>query len=142
MSDLQRALEIAVTVHKGQVQKSGAPYVLHPLRLMFSVDSEEEKIAALLHDVVEDTDWELAGLKAEGFSQEVIDAIDCLTHQEGVDYEVYINKIAGNALARAVKLADLRDNMNIIRLPKVNEQALDRINKYHKAWLKLGGDID
>lgn len=142
MPDLQRALEIAVTAHKGQVQKSGAPYVLHPLRLMFLVDSEEEQIAAVLHDVVEDTHWELAELKSEGFSQVVLDALDCLTHQDGVDYKSYIEKVASNSVARAVKLADLRDNMNVIRLPEMNQQALDRIEKYHKAWLRLGGTID
>ena len=142
MSDLQRALEIAVTAHKGQSQKSGSPYVLHPLKLMFSVTSEEAQICAVLHDVVEDTHWELDELKAEGFSQDIIDALDCLTHQEGVDYESYIEKICLNALATEVKLADLKDNMNVRRLPKMTEGALTRIEKYHKAWLRLDGQID
>lgn len=142
MSDLQRAIEIAVTAHKGQTQKSGSPYVLHPLRLMFSVTSEEAQMCAVLHDVVEDTHWELEELKAEGFSQEVIEALDCLTHQDGVDYEVYIDKISLNSLAKEVKLADLKDNMNMRRLPKMNASALARVEKYHKAWVKLGGPVE
>lgn len=142
MSDLQRALEIAVTAHKGQTQKSGSPYVLHPLRLMFAVESEEAKICAVMHDVVEDTHWKLDELKAEGFSQEVMEALDCLTHQEDVDYEVYIEKISSNSLATEVKLADLKDNMNMRRLPTMNASALARVEKYHKAWVKLGGPVE
>jgi len=141
MADLQRALEIAVTAHKGQTQKNGSPYVIHPLRLMFSVDSNEAKMCAVLHDVVEDTYWELDELKAEGFSQDVLEALDCLTHQEGVNYEVYIEKISSNRLATEVKLADLKDNMNMRRLPKMSSGALERIEKYHKAWVRLGGPI-
>jgi len=142
MSNLQRALEIAVTAHKGQVQKSGSPYVLHPLRLMFSVTGEAAQICAVLHDVVEDTHWELAELKAEGFSQDVIEALDCLTHQAGVPYETYIEKISSNSLASKVKLADLKDNMNVRRLPRLNANALARVEKYHKAWVKLGGPVE
>lgn len=142
MSDLQRAIEIAVEAHKGQVQKSGLPYVLHPLALMGTVSSIEAKIAAVLHDVVEDTPWTLDDLQREGFSDVVVEALDCLTHREGVDYDTYIEQIAGNALAREVKLADLKDNMNFRRIPELKSKDLARLEKYHKAWFKLGGELE
>ena len=139
MADLQRALEIAIESHKGQLQKNGLPYVLHPLTLMLSVTSVEAKISAVLHDVVEDTDWELEDLEAEGFSPCVLEALNCLTHKDGQSYEVYIERISTNKIAREVKLADLKDNMNIRRIPELKEKDLTRLEKYHRAWRKLGG---
>ncbi len=140
MADLQRAIEVAVEAHKGQLQKNGLPYVLHPLNLMLAVDSVEAKISAVLHDVVEDTDWTLEDLKAEGFTCAVIDALICLTHREGEDYGDYIERIAVNAIAREVKLADLEDNMNIRRIPDLKQKDLDRLKKYHEAWFRLSRD--
>lgn len=105
MANLQCALEIAITAHKGQTQKNGLPYILHPLTLMHTVDSLDAKMAAVLHDVVEDTAWTLDELKQEGFSSAVIEAVACLTHSEGDSYDVYIEKISKNALARKVKIA-------------------------------------
>ena len=107
MADLQRALEIAVKAHKGQLQKNGLPFMLHPLTLLQNVDSVEAKIAAVLHDVVEDTAWELVDLEREGFSAAVLAALELLTHREGVSYEDYTEKIYTNGLATEVKLADL-----------------------------------
>jgi (p)ppGpp synthase/HD superfamily hydrolase len=137
MADLQRAIEIAVLAHKGQFQKNGMPYVAHPLALMQAVSSIEAKIAAVLHDVVEDTDWTLEALRAEGFSVDVLEAIDCLTHRVADAYADYIERIRENELAREVKLADLQDNMNIRRLPKLQKKDLVRLEKYHMAWLRL-----
>lgn len=142
MSNLQRAIEIAVEAHKDQVQKSGLPYILHPLALMGAVTSVDAKIAAVLHDVVEDTAWSLDDLRAEGFSTEVLAAIDCLTHREGEAYEDYLSRVAGNDLARAVKLADLKDNMNFRRIPELKQKDLDRLAKYHRAWFLLGGELE
>lgn len=140
MSDLQRALEIAITAHRGQVQKNGLPYVLHPLTLMLSVTSTEAKIASVLHDVVEDTDWTLTDLETEGFAPTIIDALNCLTHRDEESYDTYIERIHTNAIAREVKLADLKDNMNIRRIPTLQDKDLNRLKKYHQAWFKLGGD--
>ena len=141
MSDLQRAIEIAVEAHRGQVQKSGLPYVLHPLALMGAVASVDAKMAAVLHDVVEDTPWTLDDLRAEGYSETVVDALDCLTHRDGESYDDYLDRIAVNELAREVKLADLNDNMNARRIPKLQPKDLDRLGKYHRAWFRLGGNI-
>ncbi len=139
MADLQRAIEIAVTAHKGQLQRNGLPYVLHPLTLMMGVASVEAKMAAVLHDVIEDTNWQLDDLRAERFSESVIQAIDCLTHREGEEYEAYIERVRVNQIAREVKLADLTDNMNICRIPELQPRDIYRLERYHKAWLRLGG---
>ena len=139
MADLQRALEIAIEAHKGQLQKNGLPYVLHPLTLMLSVTSVEAKICAVLHDVVEDTDWELKDLEAEGFPPCIIEALNYLTHRDRESYEVYIERIRSNKIAREVKLADLKDNMNIRRIPELTQKDLTRLEKYHRAWCQLTG---
>lgn len=137
MPDLQRALEIAVTAHKNQQEKNGSPYVLHPIRLMLAVESPAAKIAAVLHDVVEDTDIEMEDLVNEGFSEDVIGALKLLTHDDGSEYGEYIDRIATNDIAREVKIADLQDNMDIKRIPALKSKDLARIEKYHASWLKL-----
>ena len=137
MTTLQRAIEIAVDAHKNQTQKNGLPYVLHPLSLMLSMKSDNERIAAVLHDVVEDTQWTLDDLAANGFKPEVLDAIDCLTHQDGVSYSDYIDRIKPNAIARNVKLADLEDNMDLLRIPEPTDKDLNRLKKYRLAWQTL-----
>ena len=138
MADLQRALEIAVEAHRGQVQKNGLPYALHPLGLAHRVVPVEAKIAAALHDVVEDTDWTLERLRAEGFSEAVLRALDLLTHRDGEGYEAYVERIAGDELARRVKLADLEDNMDLRRIPDPQPADLERLAKYRRAWRRLG----
>lgn len=141
MADLQRALEIAIQGHKGQTQKNGLPYVLHPLKVMTLVNSIDAKISAVLHDVVEDTDWTLQDLQDEGFDPLVLEAVSCLTHDDDEDYESYISKIAENSIAREVKMADLQDNMNIRRIQNLKQKDLDRLQKYHRAWFRLGGNL-
>lgn len=140
MANLQRALEIAIEGHKGQQQKNGLPYVLHPLTLMLEVSSTEAKIVAVLHDVVEDTHWTLEALKAEGFSEPILTAIDCLTHRGGEEYDAYIERVTSNKIAREVKLADLKDNMDIRRIPTLKESDFKRLEKYHRAWFRLTND--
>jgi len=137
MADLQRAIEIAVSAHKSQCQRNGLPYVLHPLTLMLSMESVSAKIVAVLHDVVEDSDWTLEQLRQEGFAPEILEAIDCLTHREGETYEAYLDRLCHNALARQVKRSDLQDNMDIKRLPHLYDRDLERLHRYHQAWLKL-----
>jgi (p)ppGpp synthase/HD superfamily hydrolase len=140
MSNLQRALEIAVESHKDQKQKDGTPYALHPIRLSMSLQSEEQRIVALLHDVVEDTDWTFDDLLAEGFSENVIEALRLLTHTDGSPYEDYIERLASNPLARLVKKADLSDNMDFKRIPEPTERDFARLQKYHRAWSVLNRD--
>jgi (p)ppGpp synthase/HD superfamily hydrolase len=137
MSHLQRALEIAVEAHKSQKQKDGSPYALHPIRLSMSLSSEEQKIVALLHDVVEDTDWTFDDLTSEGFSENIIAALRLLTHTDDTPYEEYIERLSSNSLARAVKKADLTDNMDIKRIPEFTEWDFERLQKYHGAWRRL-----
>ena len=137
MSSLERAIEIAITAHKGQVDKAGKPYILHPLRLMFKMHSENEMIAAVLHDVVEDTEWTIEKLIAEGFDEEVITAVNLLTHDKKVPYKKYIEAIKANKIALKVKLADLEDNLDIKRIahPKFKDYA--RIAEYLKYYNEL-----
>jgi (p)ppGpp synthase/HD superfamily hydrolase len=137
MSNLQRALEIAVESHKDQKQKDGTPYALHPIRLSMSLQSEEQKIVALLHDVVEDTDWKFEDLVGEGFSENVIEALRLLTHTDGSPYPDYIERLSTNTLAKAVKKADLTDNMDLKRIPEPTEKDFARLQKYHRAWTIL-----
>jgi (p)ppGpp synthase/HD superfamily hydrolase len=137
MSSLERAIEIAVTAHKGQVDKAGKPYILHPLRLMFKLQTENEMIVAVLHDVVEDTDWTIEKLEAEGFDEEVLNAVKLLTHDKKVPYKKYIEAMKPNKIALKVKLADLEDNLDIKRIahPKFRDYA--RLAEYLKYYNEL-----
>ena len=134
---LDRAIELAKQHHEGQTDKAGKPYIDHPLRVMNQVESEEEKIVAVLHDIVEDTDISLDDLRSEGFSEEVVSAVECLTKQDGENYDSYIERISFNPLAVKIKLADLEDNSDLTRLPEVTDKDLERIEKYDKALEKL-----
>jgi len=139
MTLLERAIQIAVNAHAGQKGKDGTPYILHPLRLMMKVQTEEEKMIAVLHDVVEDTDVTLADLQREGFPAAVLNAVELLTHDADTPYEDYVQQIKTNPLAKTVKLADLEDNSDIRRLSGIEEKDLQRLKKYHRAWLILKG---
>lgn len=134
---IERAIAIALTAHSGQVDKAGAPYILHPLRLMVQMDTEDEQLAALLHDVVEDSDLTLDDLRDEGLPESVLAALALLTHQAGEDYEDYVRRIADNPLARKVKLADLADNMRLDRIPNPTPKDLERLEKYREAQALL-----
>jgi len=134
---LDRAIELAKQHHEGQTDKAGNPYIEHPLRVMNQVESEEEKIVAVLHDIVEDTDISLDDLRNEGFSKEVVSAVECLTKQDGENYDSYIERISFNPLAVKIKLADLEDNRDLTRLPEVTDKDLERVEKYDKALEKL-----
>ena len=118
MSDIERAIQIAVTAHSGAKDKAGNPYVLHPLNVMQRVrgHGEEAMIAAVLHDVVEDTEWTLEKLKCEGFADEIVSAVDALTRRTKETYEDFIARAMGHPLGRIVKIADLEENMDIRRL--------------------------
>jgi (p)ppGpp synthase/HD superfamily hydrolase len=133
MATLERAIEIAAKAHAGQVDKAGQPYVLHPLRMMLAVTTPEARIAAVLHDVVEDTAVTLDELRAEGFPASVLEAVEALTKREGEDYEAFIRRVAPNPIAREVKLADLRDNSDLSRIAEPTERDRERIRKYQRA---------
>jgi hypothetical protein len=115
MSPLETALRVAIAAHAGQTDKGGAPYITHPLRLMATVDGEEAKIVALLHDVVEDTTVSLDDLRREGFSEAVLAAVDCVTHRREQPYADYVVGCKNNPITRQVKLADLTDNSRLDR---------------------------
>ena len=141
MSTLKRAIEIATEAHQGQFDKAGNEYIGHPLRVMEMGATEEEKIVGVLHDVVEDTDWTFGMLEAEGFSQEVIAALKCVTKiSENENYDDFIERVRKNPLATAVKINDLSDNMDIRRLPYLSDKDVKRLKKYLKAYKKLIGE--
>ena len=140
MSTIERAVEIAARAHAGQLDKAGAPYLLHPLRLMLSVNSPEERMAAVLHDVVEDTEVTLDDLRAEGFPAQVIEAIQALTKQTGETRLEAARRAARHPIARVVKLADVTDNMNIRRIASPTEKDYARLKEYEvvKQLLEQG----
>ena len=139
MSTLENAIAIAVKAHRHQKDKEGAPYILHPLRVMMRMNTETEMMTAVLHDVVEDSDWTIDGLRAEGFPEEVVQIIELLTKREGEPYEEYVKRAAGNGIARRIKIADLEDNMNMQRCRELTGADFKRYQKYHGAWRKLTG---
>ena len=135
---LDRAKEIARAAHEGQVDKAGKPYIEHPLRVMKMGKSMEEKIAGVLHDVVEDSEWTFEMLEKEGVPKDVMDALRCVTKlSEDEDYDHFIARVKTNPLAVKVKLNDLKDNMDITRLEEVTEKDLARLNKYIRAYRQL-----
>jgi (p)ppGpp synthase/HD superfamily hydrolase len=141
MGDLETAIGIAVQAHRGQRDRAGAPYILHPLRMMFRVQTDAERMAAVLHDVVEDTDWTLETLREQGFSDEVVDAVDHLTRREGESYNDFVTRAAAHPVARRVKLADLEDNMDVRRTGTLDEDDVERLGRYLRAWRRLTHDV-
>lgn len=141
MSTLERAIEIAREVHRGQVDKAGEEYIGHPLRVMEAGRTVEEKIVGVLHDVVEDSkEWSFERLEQEGFAPEIIEALRCVTKLSAEEpYDKFIARVKGNPLAVAVKLNDLSDNMDIRRLPYLSDKDVKRLKKYLKAYKQLMG---
>lgn len=131
---LQFALELAIKKHKNQTDKSGKPYILHPLHVMENVKSDDAKIVAILHDIIEDTDVTEEYLLKAGLSKHIVDAIVMLTKPYEEDYMDYIKKLNTNPLAKEVKLADLNHNMDLRRLSTLKERDLDRSRKYQIAY--------
>ena len=130
----QIALELAVEKHKNQTDKAGNPYILHPLHVMENVNSKEGKIVAILHDIIEDTDITENYLLKIGLSKRIVDAVVTLTRSEYMDYQEYIKNLSSNPLAKEVKLADLEHNMDLKRLPTLEEKDLERNRKYQIAY--------
>src|SRR5438128_12394774 len=126
---LEDAIALAVHAHAGQRDKVGAPYVLHPLRLIFRLGpdaTEAERMAAVLHDVAEDTAYGLDRLRELGCPEEVLAALDRLTRRRDETYEQFIERVLPDRIARRVKRADLEDNMDLLRLPAVSAKEEER----------------
>ncbi|BAI61656.1 conserved hypothetical protein [Methanocella paludicola SANAE] len=133
MPTLEMAIALAASAHAGQKDKAGAPYILHPLRVMFQVESLTEKVVAILHDVVEDTPIDLPMLEKLGYPKEVTDALALLTKRRGEPYEAFIERVKTNTVATRVKLADLNDNLDVRRFKDPSLVNVDRIKRYIRA---------
>ena len=131
------ALKLCFDAHKNQTDKSGMPYVFHPFHLAEEMKDEKTTTVALLHDVIEDTEYTLDDLKKMGFSEDVLDAILLMTHADGVPYMEYVSQIKKNPIARAVKLADLKHNSDMSRFDKITQRDIERAEKYKKAIMLL-----
>ncbi len=129
----KKALKLCFEAHKNQVDKSGMPYVFHPFHLAEQMQTEETTIVALLHDLVEDTDYTIEDLISMGFDKNITDTIALMTHASDVPYMDYVREIKSNPIAKAVKLADLKHNSDLTRLDAIDEKALSRRKKYLKA---------
>lgn len=138
---INKALRIAYDAHEGSVDKGGAPYILHPISVALDVASHggdvDAIVAALLHDVVEDTSISLQNLRDEGVSECCLEALALLTHDKTVPYMDYVSTVRNNSIARVVKMADLRNNMDESRLVFVTDKDRERIEKYKKAYALL-----
>ena len=129
----KKALKLCFEAHKEQVDKSGMPYVFHPFHLAEQMQTEETTVVALLHDLVEDTNYTIKDLTSMGFDKNITDAIALMTHADDVEYMDYVREIKNNPIAKAVKLADLKHNSDLSRLDVVDEKAVQRKEKYQKA---------
>lgn len=136
MATVERAIAIAAEAHAGQTDKAGAPYVLHPLRVMLAQSDTDARIVGVLHDVIEDCPaWTLERLRAEGFSEAVLEALLSVTKRpdEEHDYEAFVRRAAMHPIGRLVKLADLRDNSDLGRIASPTQKDFDRLAKYRRA---------
>lgn len=138
MEALEKAIELAARAHAGQVDKAGEPYILHPLRVVMKMETNTERIVAVLHDTYEDTWLTEQHLLAAGFDDEAIfKALDSVTKREGETYMEFIQRAKENSIGRKVKLADLRDNLDIKRIKNPTEQDYKRLDRYNKALVEL-----
>lgn len=142
MATLERAIEIAKQAHAEQVDKGGADYIGHPLRVMAMGKTEEEKIVGVLHDVVEDSDWTFEMLEEEGFTPDIIDALKCLTKvSEDDNYDDFIARVMTNPLAVKIKLYDIEDNLDVSRLDSLTDADVARCKKYLHARDRLKAEL-
>lgn len=129
----KKAMCFCFEAHKNQQDKSGLPYVFHPFHLAEEMDDEISATVALLHDVIEDTDYTLEDLRRLGFPEDVLEALELMTHGDDTLYMDYVAKIRSNPIATKVKLADLRHNSDLTRLNTIDERALNRVKEYQEA---------
>ena len=157
MSSLEKAISIAVEAHNGQFDKGGNPYVLHPLRVMMALNTNDEMIVGVLHDVVEDCSEKGVGwarLKQEGFSETVLDALRSVTKTPEEETELkslagegrtsaylrFVSRAKANQIGRNVKRSDISDNLNVTRMGSLTEKDLQRLNQYKRALELLGAN--
>lgn len=133
MSTLERAITIAAQAHQGQTDKAHEPYILHPIRVMLRLSTPDERMAAVLHDVLEDSDWSRTDLEREGFSRAVLDAVEALTRRSDETYEDFLHRVSLNPIALRVKLADLEDNLDASRIAQPTDRDVRRMEKYRAA---------
>ena len=133
---LFKALHIAMNAHEGQVDRAGKPYIMHPIMVASMTHSCDEFVTALLHDVLEDSTYTVDDLHREGIPEHIVEALCLLTHDKDEPYMDYVRRIKCSPLARAVKLADLKHNSDLSRLPVISEKDLARAEKY-KAAMEL-----
>lgn len=133
----KKALRVCYEAHSGQMDKGGVPYVFHPLYVAGQMQDEYDICVALLHDVIEDSDYTMEDIISMGFPGQIIDAIRCITKLKSQSYEEYIQAVKTNPIAVRVKLADLEHNSDLTRLSKVDEAALERLRKYEAAKKEL-----
>jgi len=137
MPTLEDAIALAVGAHRGQADKGGMPYILHPLSVMLRMRTETEMMVAVLHDVIEDTDYTMEALRQEGYPEEVLVPLDYVTRREGESYEAFTRRAAQNPVARRVKIADLEDNMEVRRIQELTDTDLEQLRRYRRAWRML-----
>ena len=137
----KKAIRLMFDAHKDQLDKSGLPYVFHPFHLAEQMEDETSTVVALLHDVVEDTDYSIEDIEAMGFGDEVCGALRLLTHDKAVPYMDYVRRIKENPVAAAVKTADLRHNSDLSRLDSISAADKVRVEKYREALGILSGDL-
>lgn len=140
MSTLERAIAIAAEAHAGQLDKAGQPYILHPLRVMLGVKTPDARIAAALHDVVEDSEWTIEELRKEGFSEAILAGVDAVTRRQDETYEEFVVRSGQDPIGREVKIADLHDNANLARIREPSEKDRKRLQRYQKALETLGAE--
>ena len=132
-----RAIELANIKHLNQTDKSGEPYFAHVVRVSHDCETDEQRMVGMLHDLLEDTDVTAQQLLDEGFPPTIVDAVVALTRRADETYEKFIRRAGANALARRVKIADLIDNMDLLRLKELTETDCQRLMRYHRAWRYL-----
>lgn len=130
---LDKAAIICVTKHQGQRDKAGCAYFQHPMRVAMRCSTDDERVVALLHDIIEDTDVTPEYLLSEGFPQYIVDAILSVTKRDGESYEDFVARAKENPIGRQVKIHDLEDNLDVMRLNEVSNDAAARLTKYLKA---------
>lgn len=143
MMTIEKAIALASIAHEGQKDKGGAPYILHPLKIMMAMDTENEKILAVLHDVLEDTDLTITDLIEEGLPGELVEPLLLLTREPGVSYRKYLEALVQNPLSTKVKLADLSHNSDLTRIPSPTLADYKRVQEYqrYQQYLVENGSV-
>ena len=131
---IEKSLTIALQAHAGQTDKAGQPYILHPLRIMAKMDTDEEMAVALLHDTIEDSPLTPESLLDAGIPSKIVDAVQSLTKSYDEDYQQFIQRVLKNSLATKVKKADIEDNLDVLRMNTLINDDLERVKKYYEAY--------